>query len=60
VAPSEERGQWDLGVRGLSAITSCRHDEADQLPALAANQLRACSDLSTSSRFPDTTLSSRS
>ena len=43
VAPSEERGQWDLGVRGPFGhhIVSFK-TEADQLPALVANQLRAC------------------
>ena len=43
VAPSEERGQWDLGVRGpfghhVVSFTT----EADKLPVLVANQLRAC------------------
>jgi len=43
VAPSETRGQWDLGVRG-----PCGHHfasfttEADQLPSLVGDQLRAC------------------
>jgi hypothetical protein len=43
VAPSETRGEWDLGVRGpfgnhfVSFVT-----EADQLPALVAEHLRAC------------------
>ncbi len=43
LAPSEERGQWDLGVRGpfgrhVVSFTT----EADQLPVLVAEQLRAC------------------
>ena len=43
VAPSETRGEWDLGVRGpfghhfVSFTTG-----VDQLPALVADQLRAC------------------
>ena len=43
VSPSEERGQWDLGVRGPFG----RHfvsftTEMEQLPVLVAEQLRAC------------------
>jgi hypothetical protein len=43
LSPSETRGQWDLGVQGPSG----RHfasftTEADRLPALVAEQLRAC------------------
>jgi hypothetical protein len=43
LSPSETRGQWDIGVRGpfgrhfASFIT-----EADRLPVLVAEQLRAC------------------
>jgi hypothetical protein len=43
VAPSETRGEWDLGVRGpfghrFVSFTT----EVEQLPALVADQLRAC------------------
>ena len=43
VAPSETRGEWDLGVRGpfgshfVSFVT-----EVDRLPSLVAEHLRAC------------------
>jgi hypothetical protein len=43
LAPSETRGQWDLGVRGpfghhFVSFTT----DIDQLPALVAAQMRAC------------------
>jgi hypothetical protein len=43
LAPSETRGQWDLGVRGpfghhFVSFTT----EIDQLPALVGDQLKAC------------------
>lgn len=43
IAPSENRGQWDLGVRGpfghrFVSFTT----EIDQLPALVGDQLKAC------------------
>jgi hypothetical protein len=43
LAPSETRGEWDLGVRGpfgqhFVSFTT----EADKLPALVAEQMRAC------------------
>jgi hypothetical protein len=43
LAPSEERGVWDLGVRGPFGrhFVSFTADAA-QLPALVAVQLRAC------------------
>jgi hypothetical protein len=43
LAPSETRGQWDLGVRGPSGryFASFTAD-ADCLPVLVAEQLRAC------------------
>ena len=43
LAPSETRGEWDLGVRGPSGhrIVSFT-TEIDQLPALVGDQLKAC------------------
>lgn len=43
VSPSETRGEWDLSVRGPFGhhIASFTQD-ADQLPALVAEELRAC------------------
>jgi hypothetical protein len=43
VSPSENRGQWDFGVRGpfghhFASFTT----EIDRLPALVGDQLRAC------------------
>ncbi len=43
LAPSETRGEWDLGVRGpfghhFVSFTT----EIDQLPALVGDQLKAC------------------
>ncbi len=43
LAPSENRGEWDLGVRGpfghhFVSFTT----EIDQLPALVGDQLKAC------------------
>jgi len=43
LAPSETRGQWDLGVRGpfghhVVSFTT----EIDQLPVLVGDQLKAC------------------
>ena len=43
LAPSETRGEWDLGVRGpfghrIVSFTT----EIDQLPALVGDQLKAC------------------
>ena len=43
LAPSETRGQWDLGVRGpfghhFVSFTT----EIDQLPVLVGDQLKAC------------------
>ena len=43
VAPSENRGEWDLGVRGpfghhFVSFTT----EIDQLPVLVGDQLKAC------------------
>jgi hypothetical protein len=43
VSPSENRGEWDLGVRGpfghhFVSFTT----EIDQLPALVGDQLKAC------------------
>ena len=43
VAPSETRGQWDLGVRGPFGLHFTSFVEhVDQLPSLVAAQLRAC------------------
>ena len=43
VAPSETRGQWDLGVRGPFGHHSVSFaTEIDQLPALVGAQMRAC------------------
>jgi hypothetical protein len=43
LSPSETRGQWDLGVQGpfgrhFASFTT----DADQLPVLVVEQLRAC------------------
>jgi hypothetical protein len=43
LSPSETRGQWDFGVQGpfgrhFASFTT----EADRLPMLVAEQLRAC------------------
>ena len=43
LAPSETRGEWDLGVRGpfghrFVSFTT----EIDQLPVLVGDQLKAC------------------
>jgi len=43
LAPSETRGEWDLGVRGpfghhFVSFTT----EIDRLPALVGDQLKAC------------------
>jgi hypothetical protein len=43
LAPSETRGEWDLGVRGpfghhVRSFTT----EIDRLPALVGDQLKAC------------------
>jgi hypothetical protein len=43
VAPSETRGEWDLGVRGPSGHRFVSFvSQVDQLPALVADHLRAC------------------
>lgn len=43
VAPSETRGQWDLGVRGPFGHHFVSFNaEADQLPGLVAAPMRAC------------------
>ena len=43
LAPSETRGQWDLGVRGPSGHHFVSFTtEIDQLAALVGDQLKAC------------------
>jgi hypothetical protein len=43
LAPSETRGEWDLGVRGPSGHRLVSFTtEIDQLPALVGDQLKAC------------------
>jgi hypothetical protein len=43
LSPSETRGQWDFGVQGpLGRHFASFTTEADRLPMLVAEQLRAC------------------
>ena len=43
VAPSETRGEWDLLVKGpFGSHISSFIEQAEQLPALVAEQLRTC------------------
>jgi hypothetical protein len=43
VTPSEHRGRWDLGVRSSAGQRFVSFaEQAGQLPALVAAQLRAC------------------
>jgi hypothetical protein len=43
VAPSETRGEWDLLVKGpFGSHISSFIEDADRLPELVSDQLRAC------------------